>query len=261
VYILKKTFQFSYKLCNPGTAQSDALTSIEALAASKKLKSILAGSKVADNINSLEPDVRPNADANTSSISFKKTSTNNNNLYQNQPFKCLADSIDPRVLLSIIQERLESHKKVDINASTMGSNSNPAGNPTNADNANESEQTTEASVANKRSLGIGDNLNKSQRVKCMPSARTINCQHHCVAILATRLFAVLCNEHSFQQKLISECQEVCFNLIVDILYPNNDPVIKLFLAFHSMGLTKKMDTFDMLWNDRLLEFRIRILKF
>ena len=53
---------------------------------------------------------------------------------------------------------------------------------------------------------------------------TISCQHHCVAILGTRLFAILCNEQVFQQKLINENSEAYFNLIIEILYPNNDPV-------------------------------------
>lgn len=86
-------------------------------------------------------------------------------------------------------------------------------------NCNQNLESTSANTTNK------SNINDSNsRVKCMPSARTINCQHHCVAILATRLFAILCNEQPFQQKLMNENQEVCFDLIVDILYPNNDPV-------------------------------------
>lgn len=92
-----------------------------------------------------------------------------------------------------------------------------------ADTMNNITQTA-ADLVNSKAQLISVTSDNSNRVKCMPSARTINCQHHCVAILATRLFAILCNEHSFQQKLISECQEMCFNLIVDILYPNNDPV-------------------------------------
>lgn len=236
-----------------GVDDSDALTSIEALAATTKLKSILTNSKTATNsTHSLDPpkqaELRANTEANSgSSANFKKATSNNNNLYQNQPFKCLADSIDPRVLLGIIQERLESHKKVDINASTMAtSNNNTSNNQTvlqtngpmmgAADGVGAGlglEDTlsniAQAEVTSKPQLIASDNSN---RVKCMPSARTINCQHHCVAILATRLFAILCNEHSFQQKLISESQEVCFNLIVDILYPNNDPVILLFNNKH-----------------------------
>lgn len=54
----------------------------------------------------------------------KNTSSTNNNFYQNQPFKCFASSISPKLLLSIIHERLESHKKVDINASTMAGSHN-----------------------------------------------------------------------------------------------------------------------------------------
>ena len=125
-----------------------------------------------------------------------------NNNYQNQPFKILSNSIDPKNLLCIIQERLECHKKVDINASTTmsgGTNHLP----------NNLHNNTQASGG---------------KVKCVPSARSINCQHHCVAILATRLFAILSNEQTFQQKLMGENQEACFNIIVEILYPNNDPV-------------------------------------
>lgn len=239
-----------------GTDDSDALTSIEALAASTKLKSILTNSSKTETSSShtLDPsrqaELRANTEANSNSgFNFKKGSSNNNNLYQNQPFKCLADSIDPRVLLGMIQERLESHKKVDINASTMApSNTNTntnnttnqtvlqttngpmcnadsvaAGSGPEADTTSNMNQTA-ADLASSKAQLIGMASDNSSRVKCMPSARTINCQHHCVAILATRLFAILCNEHSFKQKLISECQEVCFNLIVDILYPNNDPV-------------------------------------
>jgi hypothetical protein len=123
-----------------------------------------------------------------------------NNSYQSQPFKALANIIDPKHLLGIIHERLECHKKVDINATTA------------------MNSTTSSS----------DNSGNG-KVKCVPSARTINCPHHCVAILGTRLFAMLCNESAFQQRLMGENQEYCFNYIVDILYPNNDPVNSLFL--------------------------------
>ena len=126
-------------------------------------------------------------------------SNNNYNFYLNQPFKYLANSIEPKSLLLIIQERLESHKKVDINASTMGNSSTPLTNS-------------------------NPNTTVNSRVKCMPSARTVNCQHHCVAVLATRIFACLCNEQAFQQKLVTENQEICFNIIIEVLYPNNDPV-------------------------------------
>ncbi len=62
------------------------------------------------------------------------------------------------------------------------------------------------------------------RVRCVPSIRTVNCQHHCAALLACRLFAILCNEQIFQHKLIFDTSEACFNMIVDILNVNNDPV-------------------------------------
>lgn len=121
-----------------------------------------------------------------------------NSYYLNQPIKILASSFDPKFLLEIIHERLESHKSIDINATTAMSSilpqSNTCGNCSNS------------------------------KIKCLPSARTMQCQHHCVAILSTRLFTILCNEQVFQTKLMNEHQQVCFNLIVDILYPNNDPV-------------------------------------
>jgi hypothetical protein len=132
-----------------------------------------------------------------------------NSNYQNQPFKCLANCIEPKQLLAIILERLESHKNVDINATTMLSSSSNPNSATAQTNLNQSTTTT------------NHILNK---VKCMPSARTINCQHHCVAILSARVFAILCNEMAFQQRLMGEHQEACFNMIIDILYPNNDPV-------------------------------------
>jgi hypothetical protein len=171
-------------------------------------------------------------------------SSTSNNFYQNQPFKCLSSSIEPKFLLAIIQERLESHKKIDINASTMGPNTNsssglppPSANlmsPNNNSNVTNgflqsSASITGANLGTTTAAGLSTTSNASttnnkNRVKCTASARTINCQHHCVAILATRLFALLCNEQSFQQRLMSENQEACFNMIIDILYPNNDPV-------------------------------------
>jgi hypothetical protein len=95
----------------------------------------------------------------------------------NLPFQYIAFNVNPKHLLQIIQDRLESHK------SEYGN-----------------------------------------RVRCVPSVRTVNCQHHCVALLACRLFAILCNEQIFQHKLVYDTNEVCFNMIVDILNPNNDPV-------------------------------------
>ena len=154
-------------------------------------------------------------------------SSNNNNFYQNQPFKCLSSTIEPKFLLAIIQERLESHKKIDINASTMGANTNStSGLPLTNVFLQSSASMTGANLANSIGLSTSNasTTNNKNRVKCTASARTINCQHHCVAILATRLFALLCNEQSFQQRLMSENQEACFNMIIDILYPNNDPV-------------------------------------
>lgn len=149
-----------------------------------------------------------------STITNNQQQTNN---YQNQPFKCLANSIEPKFLLAIIVDRLESHKQVDINASTAMGTSNAPNAATNNNNNNATSQSTAAST----SCQAGS----SSKVKCVPSARTINCQHHCVAILATRLFAILCNEPSFQQKLVSnENSDACFNMIIEILYPNNDPV-------------------------------------
>lgn len=153
-----------------------------------------------------------NDDQQNGSMNSSAATANN---YQNQPFKCLANSIEPRFLLSIIVDRLESHKKVDINASTtMGT----------AAAAQQSAGTTQAQTQS----AVGQSGSSSSKVKCVPSARTINCPHHCVAILATRLFAILCNEPAFQQKLVSnENSEACFNMIIEILYPNNDPVTGL----------------------------------
>ena len=153
----------------------------------------------------------------TTSDKNKEASNARTSSYQNQPFKCLANSIDPKYLLTVIKERLESHKTVDINATTMGNNT--TSNVTNC-NTNNSNSTVNNSATNSNI----NNSNSSSRAKCIPSARVINCQHHCVAILATRLFAILCNEKSFQKRLMNENQEACFNLINEILYPNNDPV-------------------------------------
>jgi hypothetical protein len=155
--------------------------------------------------------------------------------YQNQPFKCLANSIDPKFLLLIIKERLESHKNVDINATTMGGGGgggvcgSPINTPTNTNPNNNSTNNTTTTTT------TTNNSSNSSRTKCIPSARVISCQHHCVAILATRLFAILCNEKVFQKRLMNENQEVCFNLINEILYPNNDPHL-LCLMLQAIGL-------------------------
>ncbi|RMZ95520.1 hypothetical protein BpHYR1_045849 [Brachionus plicatilis] len=119
-----------------------------------------------------------------------------NSYYLNQPIKCLASSLEPK---------LESDKSVDINATTVMNST-----------AQQASTTGNSS---------------SHKVKCLPSARTIQCQHHCVAILATRLFTILCNEQAFQAKLMNENHQICFNLIVDILYPNNDPSIMKRFVF------------------------------
>jgi hypothetical protein len=196
------------------------------------IKSTISGSgnglRLRDSIKSkLSTNSATRSSNNTTKTSNENTNNNNNptpaatanntnnsnyNYYQNQPFRCLSNSIDPKFLLLIITDRLESHKKVDINATTMATSG-----LTTSDSNNFSDTTTNSNV---------NNNNKKDRVKCMPSTRSMHCQHHCVAILATRLFAILCNESQFQQKLMNENQEMCFTLIVDILYPNNDPVIK-----------------------------------
>ena len=107
------------------------------------------------------------------------TNNNNNNQNLNKPFQYLASNLEPKFLLTIIHERLESHRKEFGN-----------------------------------------------RVKCVPSVRTINCQHHCVALLTSRLFTILCNDGIFQHKIINDNQQnsVCFNIIIELLNPNNDPV-------------------------------------
>lgn len=156
-----------------------------------------------------EDDTKNSANYQTNPTTASSTNASNSDYYQNQPYKFLANSIEPKYLLSIIKERLESHKKIDINASTMGANSN---------------FVNTSGLSTGQTSASASSTNNKNRVKCTASARTINCQHHCVAILATRLFTLLCNEQAFQQKLISENQEVCFNIIIDVLYPNNDPV-------------------------------------
>ena len=171
-------------------------------------------------------------------------SSTSNSYYQNQPFKCLASSIEPKFLLAIIQERLESHKKIDINASTMGANSsNTTSGGVSGGGVNVTSGFVTQSSTSMTANGTASSTNNKNRVKCTASARTINCQHHCVAILATRLFALLCNEQSFQQRLMNENQEACFNMIIDILYPNNDPVNKSLILLRFF-LCVSLLTFD-----------------
>jgi hypothetical protein len=126
-------------------------------------------------------------DDTTTSTATTQPTTNNNNQNLNQPFQYLASNLEPKFLLTIIQERLESHRKEFGN-----------------------------------------------RVKCVPSVRTINCQHHCVALLTSRLFTILCNDGIFQQKIINDNQQnsVCFNIIIELLNPNNDPVSAGCLIFY-----------------------------
>ena len=142
-----------------------------------------------------------------------------NNSYLSQPFKSLALSVEPKHLLALVHERLECFKKVDINASTSKTAATTATPITTT-----AAPSSFSAVPGCGSDSTGSSANLNSKVKCVPSARTINCTHHCVAILATRLFALLCNETVFQQRLMGENQEQCFNYIVDILYPNNDPV-------------------------------------
>jgi hypothetical protein len=147
------------------------------------------------------------------------SSSSSNSNSQNQPFRFLAGSLEPKNLLSIIQERLESYKKVDVNASTMGGSAAVGTQPSPA-----SLSCTQVTAASAGTAATASTAGSS-RIKCMPSARTVSCQDHCVAVLATRLFAIMCNENEFQQKLMADAQqEQCFNIIVDVLYPNNDPV-------------------------------------
>ncbi|CAF0909879.1 unnamed protein product, partial [Brachionus calyciflorus] len=169
----------------------------------------------------------------------EKLDTNDlNSNYLNQPIKCLASSLEPRFLLQIVHDRLESHKSVDINATTAMNSNN---------NNNQQQQST--TTATTTTTTTTCNTNPNSKVKCLPSARTIQCQHHCVAILATRLFAILCNEQAFQVKLMNENQEVSFNLIVDILYPNNDPHL-LCLMLQALGLLALRPEY----HDMLLKF-------
>lgn len=140
-----------------------------------------------ESLNATEPISLPSATTGTTGSSIKSNSSNQiNSQNLNQPFQYLSINLEPKFLLTIIQERLESHRKEFGN-----------------------------------------------RVKCVPSIRTINCQHHCVALLTSRLFAILCNDSIFQQKLIlneNQRNNFCFGIIVELLNPNNDPV-KFFVFF------------------------------
>ena len=147
----------------------------------KRMSSIDSQLNFSTNIENDEPIAETLVPASVpvgSSVKSNSSSqANSQNL--NQPFQYLSSNLEPKFLLTIIHERLESHRKEFGN-----------------------------------------------RVKCVPSVRTINCQHHCVALLTTRLFTILCNDSIFQHKLINDNQQnsFCFNIIVELLNPNNDPV-------------------------------------
>ena len=244
--------KFDTKIANDNELTSDQGASANENGEIKPKKRDFASTILVGEINETQTDLN---NRNNDNVKINKTqketdktenetvnSSTSNNFYQNQPFKCLSSTIEPKFLLAIIQERLESHKKIDINASTMGANTNstsglPLSSLINNNITNgflqSSASMTGANLATTAGLSAANasTTNNKNRVKCTASARTINCQHHCVAILATRLFALLCNEQSFQQRLMSENQEACFNMIIDILYPNNDPVNRFFIYY------------------------------
>ena len=65
----------------------------------------------------------------------------------------------------------------------------------------------------------------NNRPKCVPSTRSPLCSHHCVVILAARILAILCQDHSFQLRLIGSKENL--TIILDMLNINNDPVTLL----------------------------------
>ena len=67
----------------------------------------------------------------------------------------------------------------------------------------------------------------NNRPKCVPSTRSPLCTHHCVVILAARILTILCQDHTFQLRLIESKENL--SIIVDMLNINNDPV----RLFHS----------------------------
>ena len=142
-------------------------------------------------------------------ISMTSRATTTTTTNRQHPFKYLASNIEPACLLAIISERIRCLAKVDINASTIANTNN-----SNNSSANQQQQQQQANSS----------ASSRTRIKCTPSVRTIHCADHCVAVLAARLFAMLCNEATFRQKVCAADSLAHFNAIVDILHPNNDPV-------------------------------------
>lgn len=70
----------------------------------------------------------------------------------------------------------------------------------------------------------------NNRPKCVPSTRSPLCTHHCVLILAARILSILCQDHSFQLRLIGSKENL--SIILDMLNINNDPVNLLLLRFN-----------------------------
>ena len=62
----------------------------------------------------------------------------------------------------------------------------------------------------------------NNRPKCVPSTRSPLCTHHCAVILAARILTILCQDHTFQSRLIGTKENLA--IIVDMLNINNDPV-------------------------------------
>ena len=79
----------------------------------------------------------------------------------------------------------------------------------------------------------------NNRPKCVPSTRSPLCTHHCVVILAARILTILCQDQTFQARLINTKENL--TIIIDMLNINNDPVRKFdeLFSHHSHPLVKK----------------------
>ncbi|CAF1176350.1 unnamed protein product, partial [Adineta ricciae] len=73
----------------------------------------------------------------------------------------------------------------------------------------------------------------NNRPKCVPSTRAPICTHHCVVILAARLLAILCQDHTFQGRLIGTKENLV--IIIDMLNINNDPHL-ICLILQTLGV-------------------------
>ena len=77
----------------------------------------------------------------------------------------------------------------------------------------------------------------NNRPKCVPSTRSPLCTHHCAVILAARILTILCQDHTFQLRLIGTKENLA--IIVDMLNINNDPVNISFLISMPCRLTSR----------------------